>query len=121
MYYSLDSRVTVSDPAYFIFTQNCRGVKKADGITMLLDGLKCAGGFAAFAREIWRTGDERIMQDGCCFLGRGPSTQKGRGSLGLGIVLSAAAYDAWQRSSSVVHLDLGLRVMAAQLEAQVGR
>ena len=77
-----------------IFTQNCRGAKTADRITMLVDGLKCSGGFAAFAQETWRTGDERLVQDGCCFLGLGPDKQTGRGSLGLGILLSATAYDA---------------------------
>ena len=104
-----------------IFTQNCRGAKTADRMTMLIDGLKSEGGFAAFAQETWRAGDERLVQDGCCFLGIGPDKQTGRGSLGLGILLSAAAYDAWQRSGAEVHVDLGMRVMAARLEAQVGR
>ena len=80
-----------------IFTQNCRGAKTADRITMLIDGFKGQGGFAAFAQETWRAGEERLVQDGCCFLGLGPDKQTGRGSLGLGILLSATAYDAWQR------------------------
>ena len=70
-----------------IYTQNCRGVKTDDRLTMLFDGLERRGAFAAFVQETWRVGEEAYEQQGCCFLGLGPEKQQGRGSLGLGIVL----------------------------------
>ena len=42
-----------------IYTQNCRGVKTDDRLTMLFDGLERRGAFAAFVQETWRVGEER--------------------------------------------------------------
>ena len=106
MYYGLDSRVansrfnftlhfTMCHPerrtpveSQLFFTQNCRGAKTADRITMLIDGFKGQGGFAAFAQETWRAGEERLVQDGCCFLGLGPDKRR-----------QAVARSAWASSS----------------------
>ena len=105
-----------------IYTQNCRGVKTDDRLTMLFDGLERRGAFAAFVQETWRVGEEALEQQGCCFLGLGPEKQQGRGSLGLGIVLGRLAYAAWRHSGAVVHRDLGShRVMAVRLEVQEQR
>ena len=104
------------------FTQNCRGVKTDDRLTMLFDGVERRGAFAAFLQETWRVGEEALEQQGCCFLGLGPDKQEGRGSLGLGIVLGRLAYQAWRHSGAVVHRDLGSnRVMAVRLEVQEQR
>ena len=105
-----------------IYTQNCRGVKTDDRLTMLFDGLERRGAFAAFVQETWRVGEEALEQQGSCFLGLGPEKQQGRGSLGLGIVLGRLAYAAWRHSGAVVHRDLGShRVMAVRLEVQEQR
>ena len=45
-----------------LHTQNCRGVKTDDRLTMLFDGLERRGAFAAFVQETWRVGEEAYEQ-----------------------------------------------------------
>ena len=102
-------------PVFDIFSQNCRGLKTDGAVTELIDSLRCRKGFAMALQETWREGKENFSEDGFVFLGSGPRKQVGRGSCGVGILLSPTAVVAWQAANSVLHNDLGDRVIATRL------
>ena len=102
-------------PVFHIFSQNCRGLKTDSSVTELIDSFRCRNGFAMGLQETWREGQENFAEDGFVFLGSGPKNQVGRGSCGVGILLSPTAVVAWRAANSVVHNDLGDRVIATRL------
>ena len=78
--------------------------------------MRCRNGFALGLQEIWRTGTEEITEDNYTFFGSGPSSQSGRGSCGVGILLSPLATNAWKAARSTnLHNDLGSRVIAVRM------
>ena len=103
-------------PVFDIFSQNCRGLKTDGAVTAeLIDSLRCRKGFAMALQETWREGKENFSEDGFVFLGSGPRKQVGRGSCGVGILLSPTAVVTWQAANSVLHKNLGDRVIATRL------
>ena len=73
-------------------------------------------GFSLGLQETWRIGKEEITEDNYTFLGSGPDTQHGRGSCGVGILLSPSATIAWRAAGpDNLHNDLGSRVMAIRM------
>ena len=94
-----------------ILTQNCLGLKTATRKTELVHVLRQRQPLAVCLQETWRAGVEELTEDGWLFIGSAPASQQGRGSMGVGIMLSplgAAALD--ER-----HTDLGPRVVAVRL------
>jgi hypothetical protein len=57
---------------------------------------------------------EELLEDGWLFIGSAPATQQGRGSQGVGIMLSPLAVKALDEK----HVDLGPRVVAERLLAK---
>ena len=97
-----------------IISQNCRGLKTSTQKTELLSVLRWRRAFAACLQETWRTGTEELMEEGWLFIGSAPATQQGRGSQGVGIVLSPLAVKTLDEK----HTDLGPRVVAVRLLAK---
>ena len=104
-------------PTHHIFQQNVRGLKSDSALTEIIDSMRCRNGFALGLQETWRIGNEIIIEENFTFLGSGPDSQNGRGSCGVGILLSPSATNAWKAASSStnLHNDLGPRVIAARL------
>ena len=99
-----------------IFSQNCRGIKTAARITEFLAVLRRRHAFAACLQETWREGQEAFEEDGWLYLGIAPPHQQGRGSRGVGMVLSPAATAAWKASGSDVwYDDTRARAMALRM------
>lgn len=72
-------------------------------------------GYAACLQETWRLGKTVEQHDGCVLLNTGPAQKLcKRGSLGVGILLSKLAVQAWEAAGSQV-LRFGLRVLATRL------
>ena len=61
---------------------------------------------------------EEIEEDGFVFLGIAPDIQKGRGTKGVGILLSPLAVAAWRAARAVVHNDVGPRIIAIRMEVE---
>jgi hypothetical protein len=104
-----------------VITQNCRGLKTDSRVTEFVSQMRERHVWAAGCQETWRSGQDEFIQDGYCFLGVGPTLQQGRGSAGVALVLSRSATAAWQAAGSIVHNDLGPRVIAAPMLAQDAR
>lgn len=83
-----------------IISQNCRGLKSHTRIAELVDVLRRREAFAACVQETWRAGDEQLLEGDACFIGVGPPAQQGRGSQGVGLVLSRLAVAAWREAGS---------------------
>jgi len=94
-------------PTQTIYSQNARGLKTNSALTEAIDALRRCAGFSAGLHETWRTGLE-IEEDGFVFLGAAPAVQNGRGSKGVGILLSPLAVAAWRAAGAVVHNPLCL-------------
>ena len=92
-------------------SQNCLGLKTATRLTELIYVLQNRRAFAAFLQETWRTGTEVLSVEGWTLVGSAPPSQHGRGSMGVGIVLSPPATAALDET----HTDLGPRVVAVRL------
>ena len=104
-------------PTQTFFQQNVRGLKSHSAVTELIDSMRCRSGFSLGVQETWRSGIDEFTEDGYTFLGVGPDSQTGRGSCGVGILLSPAATVAWRASSGVrnLHNDLGPRIIAVRM------
>ena len=74
-----------------VLSQNCRGLKTDGRVTELVDAADCKHAFAACLQETWRPGDEEFTESSWTFLGSAPALQAGRGSAGVGILLSPSA------------------------------
>ena len=101
-----------------IFSQNCRGLKTKDRLQMVVGELENRNSFAAAVQETWRKGSEALQLKNSTMVLHGPSQQSGRGSRGVGIVLSSVATDAWVAGGSKVYSDdaqNGGRAMADEL------
>ena len=96
---------------------NVRGLKSHSVVTELIDSMRCRSGFSLGVQETWRSGIDEFTEAGYTFLGVGPDSQTGRGSCGVGILLSPAATVAWRASSWVrnLHNDLGPRIIAVRM------
>ena len=105
-------------PTHVIYSQNARGLKTDSALTEAIDALRRRSGFSAGLQETWRTGLEEIEEDGFVFLGAAPAVQNGRGSKGVGILLSPLAVAAWRAAGAVVHNDVGPRVIAVRMEVE---
>ena len=105
-------------PTHVIYSQNARGLKTDSALTEAIDALRHRSGFSAGLQETWRTGLEEIEEDGFVFLGAAPAVQNGRGSKGVGILLSPLAVAAWRAAGAVVHNDVGPRVIAVRMEVE---
>ena len=91
-------------------------MKSDSAVTELVNSLRCRSGFSLGLQETWRCGKENFEEDGFTFLGSGPDTQQGRGSCGVGLLLSPAATTAWRAAGpDNLHNDLGPRVIAARM------
>jgi len=103
-------------PTHHIFQQNARGLKSNSLFTELIDSLRCRNGFSLGLQETWRIGKEVFTIDNYTFFGSGPDVQQGRGSCGVGILLSPTATAAWKASGpNSLHNDLGPRVIALRM------
>lgn len=72
-------------------------------------------GFACSVQEDWRLGKNEVEHNGCVYIHTGPDKKLcNRGSLGVGILLSKAAVQAWTDAGNQV-LRFGLRVIATRL------
>ena len=91
-------------------------MKSDSTVAELIDAFRCRSGFSLALQETWRCGKENFEEDGFTFLGSGPDTQQGRGSCGVGVLLSLAATAAW-RAAGPKNLfnDFGPRVIAARM------
>ena len=99
-------------------SHNVRGLKSDTRIEELYHSIKSQNFFAACLQETWRTGSHTLEYENNLLLlsGLDPnSVTNNRGSQGVGIALSADAVTAWRAAGSVVHNDLGARVMAVRL------
>ena len=94
-----------------ILTQNCLGMKSATRKTELISVLRQREPLAVCLQETWRTGVEELSEDGWLFIGSAPASQQGRGSMGVGIMLSPLGVTALDER----HTDLGPRVVAVRL------
>ena len=98
-------------------SHNVRGLPDTR-IEELYHSIKSQNFFAACLQETWRTGSHTLEYENNLLLlsGLDPnSVTNNRGSQGVGIALSADAVTAWRAAGSVVHNDLGARVMAVRL------
>jgi hypothetical protein len=75
-------------------------------------------GFALCLQETWKLKDTLEDHKGCVLMNTGPDNKLcRRGSLGVGILLSREAKEAWKAAGSQVHC-YGLRVIATRLQVQ---
>jgi hypothetical protein len=64
-------------------------------------------------QETRRVGKNEFIEDGYTFLGSEPDAQHGRGSCGVGILLSSTATESWKASDlGSLHIDFGPRGIA---------
>ena len=103
-----------------MFTQNCLGLKTDARIWQLLNSLQHRHTFAACLQETWRAGfaADTHCESGYTLVEWGPPLQQGRGSAGVAIALSRAAYAAWQRAGGEHWRDKAGRVLAIRFEAR---
>ncbi len=93
-----------------IFQQNTRGLKSHSALMEIIDFMRCRNGFSLDLQETWRVGKEEFTKNNFNFLGSGLDTQHGRGSCGVGILLSPAATATWKASGPCcLHDDFGPR------------
>ena len=107
-------------PPLTIFSQNCRGLKTDGRIDELVHVLQERRAFLACVQETWRYGKDDVVCNGWTFLGIGPEQQRGRGSQGVGILLSPRAATALRLGGTEVYYE-SPRVMAVRLLVQDGR
>jgi hypothetical protein len=109
------------------YTQNCRGLKTDSSLTELIHVAQWRDAFASCLQETWRPQDHEELCDlegGHTFIGVGQAhNSAGRGSQGVGILLSPSATRAWHLAKTRYgrsHLvnDLGPRVLAVTLTLQ---
>ena len=101
-----------------IVSHNLRGLKSDDRIDEIFNAIKSRNIFAACIQETWREGVNALTYEQSKILLAGLEPDEvtcNRGSQGVGIILSDSAEKAWKAAGSVVHNDLGARVIAARL------
>lgn len=101
-------------------SQNVRGLKSEVRLDELFTIINARSILAACVQETWRSGFEIVEYDQCRLItiGLDAVDQCRRGSQGVGIALSARGTDAWKASGSVVHRDLGARILAIRMILQ---
>jgi len=110
---SLSRRAKLRRDLRRLVSQNCRGLKTTGHVSELIAVLRRRRVFAACLQETWREGAEELLEEGWLFVGSAPAAQRGRGSMGVGIMLSPLAAKALDTR----HDDLGPRVVAVRLLA----
>ena len=101
-----------------IISQNTTGLKSDEKIQELCTTITNKNIFAACLRETWRTGASTLEHENCIIFnsGLGPNLVKSsHGEQGVGILLSSNAVTDWKSSGSIVHNDLGARIIAVRL------
>ena len=101
-----------------IVSQNARGLKTDDRVQDLLSTLERRKIFAACIQETWRTGRTtlELKQSRLFLAGLEPNQVRSRrGEQGVGIALSQNAVAAWKAAGSILHDDLGARILAVRL------
>lgn len=101
--------------------QNCLGLKSD---AKLQEFTYCFGeskAFAATLQETWRTGREVLEVNGITLVLRGPSTQQGRGSKGIGFALATPAVKAWERAGRKEFLSRDKRSMGIRFIVEDGK
>ena len=104
-----------------LFTQNCLGIKTDARVWQLLHALKQRHAYAACLQETWRAcfaADTYYCESGYTLVEWGPKLQKGRGSAGVAIALSRAAYEAWQKAGGEHWCDTAGRVLALRCQVK---
>ena len=101
-----------------IVSQNVRGLKSNDKIQELFGLVKRNELFAVCLQETWRKGHAIIKQRDCLLITNGiaeniPTCR--RGKEGVAIALSGIAVKAWKEAGSVLHTDLGSRIISIRL------
>ena len=111
-----NSRRIHTVPIHHIFQQNARGLKSQSALTEIIDSMRCRKGFSLGLQETLRVGKEEFTENKYTFLGSGHDAQHGRGSCGVGILLSPAATTTWKASGpSSLHNDFVPRVVVARM------
>ena len=103
-----------------VLTQNCRGIKTDARTWELLDSAKRQHAYAVCLQETWRAGAATgtYCESGYTLVEWGPPLQQGRGSAGVGIAPSRAAYAAWQHAGGEQWRDEAGRVLALRCKAK---
>ena len=94
---------------------NVRGLKNDSKLEEICVSMQKHSTFAALIQETWKMDVEELTLRDFTFLLNGPSSQAGRGSKGVGIVLSKDAESAWRLASNEIHTDHGPRVIAIRV------
>ena len=103
-------------PTETILSQNVRGLKSEERLEELFAAIHRRSLFAVCIQETWRTDIEYLERKNCRLMLAGLKEAKcRRGSEGMGIALGPLAVEAWRDAGSVVHNDLGARVIAVRL------
>ena len=100
-----------------IISQNTRGLKSWK-IQVLCTTINSRNTFAACFQETWRTGVSKLEHEKCIIFSSWlePNLVKSRhGEQGVWILLSKYPVTAWKFAGSVVHNDLGARIIAVRL------
>ena len=98
-----------------VASANAQGLKQHPKLEEAVEAMKKRNIFAVTLQETWRTGTETLSLRNFSFLLQGPPSQTGRGSQGVGIILSPSAQIAWAKADNEIHNDLGARTMAVRL------
>ena len=101
-----------------IITQNTRGLKSDDKLQELCATVINRKFFAVCIQETWRTGVSTFELENCVIFNSGldPNQVKSRrGEQGVAILLSKNAVTSWRSTGSIVHSDLGARIIAVRL------
>ena len=101
-----------------IISQNTRGLKSDEKIQELCTTIKSRNIFAACLQETWRTGVSTLEHENCIIFSSrlDPNLVNSRRSeQGVGILLSKNPLTAWKSAGSIVHNDLGARIIAVAL------
>ena len=97
-----------------IISQNLLGLKSEEIIEELLHSFRKRKLLAACIQETWRHGTDTLQNEDCLIHLSGlPKDQmkSNRGEEGVGIVLSKKGVEAWKKAGSVLHDDLGGRII----------
>ena len=101
-----------------IYSHNQRGLTKPDHMEELMHFLNSNKAYAACLQETWKLGDNIEEHEGNIIINHGPPTKLcRRGSLGVSIVISRQARDAWERAGAQP-LYFGMRIIATRLHVE---
>ena len=118
---AIDGRRSAVKDTVKIYSQNSRGLRAA-ALEEVLATMKKEGVFAWLLQETWRLNtEEHHHEDGYVTVNHGPKEKLcKRGSLGVMIVLSPAAVEAYVRGGNR-RMTYGLRVLALDLVLMDGK